>query len=115
MDGSFSWYSSLFINHSFSNVVAQYICYVGVLILTWLNDLWLINRRSSRLKPGGIGIGYISTSVDTSMSRRIRATQPTTCLILLGIVCDTARQEFDVPESKLETLDAMLNNDLDDG
>ena len=42
-------------------------------------------------------------------------TQPTTCLIVLSILCDTARRRFEVPEILLEKLDVILNNILDDG
>ena len=35
-------------------------------------------------------------------------------LIFLGIVCDTARRRFDVPESKLDKLGLQLNNALND-
>jgi len=49
------------------------------------------------------------------MSRRICTTEPATCLILLGIVCNTAQRRFEVPESELENFDALLINALDGG
>ena len=42
----FGWCSSPFIYHSLSDAVAQHIRSRGVLIITWLDDIWLTNRRA---------------------------------------------------------------------
>ena len=44
----FGWCSSPFIYHGLSDAIAQYIRALGVPILTWLDDFWLSNRRSSQ-------------------------------------------------------------------
>lgn len=49
------------------------------------------------------------------MCRRMFTTHPTTSLIFLDIVCKTARRRYEVQDSKLEELDALFNNTLDDG
>jgi len=47
----FGWWSSPFIYHSLSDTVAQHIRSRGVPILTWLDDVWLTNRRDSLHDP----------------------------------------------------------------
>ena len=46
------------------------------------------------------------------MSLKKCSTQPSTCLFFIGIVFDTNRRTFEVPETKLETLETLLTEAL---
>ena len=55
MDGtSLRLVLSLFIDHSYNNAVTQYINYLGVPTITWIDDLWLFNSRSFQLESPAV-------------------------------------------------------------
>ena len=121
----FGWCSSPFIYHGLSDAIAQYIRSLGVPILTWLDDFWLSNRRDSQHDTSAEQAKAAHESLCLAltifyrcgyfMSLKKCSLQPTTRLIFLGVVCDTALRRFEVPESKLTKLELLLNGALQDG
>lgn len=87
-------------------------------MLTWIDDFYLTNFRSTRHLESGEqlnaaqAVAYLALDVFYRAGYLISVSkcelEPTTRLVFLGIICDSVRCRFEVPEDKLDKLEAIL-------
>ena len=114
----FGWCTSPYIYHSLSLAVAQYLRSQDIPVLAWIDDFYLTNFRSTRHLEHKEQFQAAQVASYLAMSVFYRAGYfmstvkceliPTTRLVFLGVVCDSALQRFEVPQDKLTKLEAIL-------
>ncbi|CAB1112862.1 unnamed protein product [Ectocarpus sp. CCAP 1310/34] len=117
---AFGWCSAPFIYSSLSEAVARYLRARDIPVLTWIDDFYLTNFRSTRMLSSkeqfqaALTAAYVALEVfyraGYFLSIKKSELSPTTCLVFLGIICDAERGRFEVPEDKLAKLDAILTD-----
>lgn len=86
--------------------------------LVWLDDFYLTNFRTTRNENAQQQAKAAEAAVHLALRVIYRAgyfmsvgkcvLQPTTRLVYLGIVCDSARRRFEVPEENLVKLETLI-------
>ena len=121
----FGWCSAPVIYASLSEALARYLRSRGVPVLTWIDDFFLTNFRSTKSLPpveqfhAAQAAAYLVLEVSHRAGYFISIPKcqlkPTTCLVYLGIVCDSGACRFEVPEDKLNKLEKILVGALSSG
>ena len=119
----FGWCAPLYICHSLSDAVAQYLRSQHIPTSAWLDDFGCRNsgphvtsaRPAKEGSPrGGVALALtIIYRCDYSMASPKCLPQPTTDRVFLGVGCDTAQRRFYVTEEKLRKLEAILRDAID--
>lgn len=119
----FGWSVSPFIYHSLSDVVSRYLRTKGIPMLTWIDDFYFTNRRSTRLLEAAQQQRAAEEAAYLVMNTFYQAgyfmsidkcqLEATTSLVFLGVTCDSARQKFYIPEDKLAKLEAIISEALE--
>ena len=122
---AFGWCSAPFIYASLSEAVARYLRARGIPTLTWIDDFYLTNFRSTRMLSASQQFQAAQTAAFVALEVFYRAgyfvsvnkshLDPTTSLVFLGITCDSAKARFEVPEDKLDKLEAILTEAISEG
>ena len=115
---AFGWCSAPFIYASLSEAVARYLRARDIPVLTWIDDFYLTNFRSTRTLRYDEQLKAAQTTAYVALEVLYRAGYfislkkceliPTTSLVFLGIICDSDNRRFEVPEDKLAKLEAIL-------
>ena len=122
----FGWCSAPFIYASLSEAVARYLRSRDVPVLTWIDDFYVTNFRSTRLLE--LNQQFVATQTAASLVLDVLyqagyfisiskcELTPSTRLVLLGIICDTAQCRFEAPPAdKLEKLEHILSDAITSG
>lgn len=119
------WCSAPVIYASLPEAVACHLRSRDIPVLTWIDDIYLTNFRSTTLLPSGEqfiaaqAAAYLALEVFYQAGYFIsiskRELEPTTRLVFLGILCASAQCRFEVPEEKLEKLEVILTDALTTG
>ena len=119
----FGWCSSPYIYHTLSEAVGQYLRARDVPVLVWIDDFYLTNFRVSRNSnpeqqaEAALAAVHLALCVfhraGYFMSVEKCVLNPTTSLVYLGIVCDSAKCRFEVPEDKLVKLETLITAAID--
>ena len=121
----FGWFSTPFIYASLSQAVARYLRSRDVPVLTWIDDFYVTNFRSTQLlEPnqqfvaaqaaaslvldGLYQAGYFISILKCELA-------PSTRLVFLGIFCNTVQCRFEAPADKLENLEYIHSNAIISG
>lgn len=122
---AFGWCSAPFIYASLSEAVARYLRARGIPTLTWIDDFYLTNFRSTRSMDADQQFQAAQTAAFVALEVFYQAgyfvsikksqIDPTTSLVFLGITCDSQRARFEVPEDKLLKLEAILTEAISTG
>lgn len=117
---AFGWCSAPFIYASLSEAVARYLRARDIPVLTWIDDFYLTNFRSTRMLSYDEQFSAAQTTACIALEVFYRAGYfislkkceliPTTSLVFLGIICDSDKGRFEVPEDKLSKLEAILTD-----
>ena len=121
----FGWSVSPYIYHSLSDVVSRYLRTKGLPMLTWIDDFYFANRRSTRLLEAAQQRRAAEEAAFLVMTTFYRAgyfmsidkceLDAKTSLVFLGVVCDSAAQKFFIPEDKLAKLERIIADALSSG
>ena len=121
----FRWCEPLYIYHMLSSTVAQYLRHLDVPITTRLGDFWMSNFRATKLlstvqqREAAREVASLALTVFYQcgyfMSIGKCVLEPTTRLVLLGIICDSEVRRFKVPEDKLPKLEVILTAAITSG
>lgn len=119
------WCSSIYVYHTLSDAVAQYLRSRDVPALGCLGEFWIATLTLARGQPpdkqaqAARVAGYIALSLlyhcGYFVSVAKCALEPTTRISFLGVTCDTARCRFEVPEDKLAEMESILNRATSEG
>ena len=121
----FGWCSAPFIYASLSEAVARYFHSRDIPVLTWIDDFYVTNFRSTRfLEPNQ---QFVAAQAAASLVLDVLYQEgyfisiskceftPSTRLVFLGIICDTAQCRFEAPADKLEKLEHILSDAISSG
>lgn len=115
---AFGWCSAPVIYASLSEAVARYLRSRDVPVLTWIDDFYLTNFRSTRSLEPDEQFRAAQAASFLALETFYRAgyfisipkceLTPSTRLVFLGIICDSVQCRFEVPDDKLDKLEALL-------
>ena len=121
----FVWCSAPFIYASLLKAVARYLRSRDVPVPTWIDDFYVTNFRSTRfLEPNQ---QFVAAQAPASLVLDVLyqagyfisiskcELTPSTRLVFLGIICDTAQCRFEAPVDKLEKLEHILSDAITSG
>ena len=121
----FGWCSAPFIYASLSEAVARYLRSRDVPVLTWIDDFYVTNFRSTRLLEPNQQFVAAQAAASLVLDVLYQAgyfisiskceLTPSTRLVFLGIICDTAQCRFEAPADKLEKLEHILSDAITSG
>ena len=121
----FGWFSAPFIYASLSEAVARYLRSQDVPVLTWIDDFYVINFRSTRLLEPNQQFVAAQAAASLVLDVLYQAGHfisiskceltPSTRLVFLGIICDTAQCRFEAPADKLEKLEHIFIDAITSG
>ena len=121
----FGWCSEPFIYASLSEAVARYLRSQDVPVLTWINNFYVTNFRSTRLRAPNQQFVAAQAAASLVLDVLYQAgyfisiskceLTPSTRLVFLGIICDTVQRRFEAPADKLEKLEHMLSDAVTSG
>ena len=116
----FGWCSAPFIYASLPEAVVRYLRSRGVPVLTWIDDFYVTNFRSTRLLEPNQQFVAAQAAASLVLDVLYQAgyfipistceLTPSTRLIFLGIICDTVQCRFEAPAAKLEKLEHILSD-----
>ena len=110
----FGWRTSLYIYHSLSDAVVQYLRSQHNPTSAWLHDFWMFNFRATcdfsltgQQKAAREAVALVLTVLyrcGYSMVFPKCSLEPTTYLVFLGVGCDTVQRRFYMLWDKLRKL-----------
>ena len=121
----FGWCSVPFIYASLSEAVARYLRSRDVPVLTWIDDFYVTNFRSTRfLEPNQ---QFVAAQAAASLVLDVLyqagyfisiskcELTPSTRLVFLGIICNTAQCRSEAPADKLDKLEHIISDAITSG
>ena len=121
----FGWYSAPFIYASLSEAVARYLRSRDVPVLTWIDDFYVTNFHSTQfLEPNQQFVAALAAAslvldvlyqAGYFISISKYELTPSTRLVFLGIICDTAQCHSEAQADKLEKFEHILSDAITSG
>ena len=110
---------------SFLEAVARYLRSRDVPVLIWIDDFYVTNFRSTRLLEPNQQFVAAQAAASLVLDVLYQAgyfisiskseLTPSTRLVFLGIICDTAQYRFEAPADKLKKLEHILSDAITSG
>ena len=123
--GPILWLVFRTVHLCFLEAVARYLRSRDVPVLTWIDDFYVTNFRSTRfLEPNQ---QFVAAQAAASLVLDVLyqagyfisiskcELTPSTRLVFLGIICDTAQCRFEAPADKLEKFEHILSDAITSG
>ena len=112
-----------YIYHTLSEAVSQYLRGKGIPTLAWLDDFWLTNERATQHESSEDQARAAHSAICLAltvfykcgyfMSFSKCSLAPSTRRVYLGVICDSQTRRFEIPTDKLDKLEALIRQAID--